>query len=88
MYDAWLSAALDENRWRRVNVSYLVALVRARVKFLNGQAEEFQPEKPDEGLTSSQALLIFAAIQAPSHVIFGMSHLSVRFHGGHLGRVL
>ena len=34
-----------EGRWRRVNAPHLVALVKAGVKFPNGQAEMFRPEE-------------------------------------------
>ena len=36
-----------EKHWRRVNVPHLVVLVKAGVKFPDGQAEMFQLEAPD-----------------------------------------
>ena len=37
-----------EKRWRRVNAPHLVALVRAGVKFPDGQAEMLQVDDPSE----------------------------------------
>ena len=53
-----------ENRRRRVNTPHLVALVRADVKFPNGQAEMFQSEKPDDDSFFWQTPSIFAASKA------------------------
>jgi putative transposase len=39
-----------EQRWRKVNAPYLVALVAAGVEFPNGRAEMFQPEPAAEDL--------------------------------------
>ena len=41
-----------QKRWRRVNAPHLVALVKAGVKFPNGQAEMFSSEPPPEELVT------------------------------------
>lgn len=57
-----------EKRWRRVNAPHLVALVRAGVKFPNGQAEMFQSERSDDCLFTHTPS-IFAASEALIHNI-------------------
>jgi hypothetical protein len=39
-----------EERWRRVNAPHLVPLVRAGVKFPNGQAQMLQVDASEESL--------------------------------------
>ena len=62
-----LSAA--EKRWRRVNAPHLVALVKAGVKFPDGQAKMFQSEKPDDHSLFSQTPSVFAASEVSIHNI-------------------
>ena len=57
-----------EGRWRRVNAPHLVALVKAGVKFPNGQAEMFQPEEASTDLFS-QTPSMFAAEEVLIHNI-------------------
>ena len=57
-----------EKRWRKVNAPHLVALVKAGVKFPDGQAEMFQLDKPyDDSLFSTSSL--FAATEVSIHNI-------------------
>jgi putative transposase len=59
-----------ERHWRRVNAPHLVALVRAGVKFPNGQAEMFQFQlKTSEDVLFNPAQLVYAASEAPIHNI-------------------
>jgi transposase-like protein len=58
-----------EKRWRRLNAPHLVALVKAGVKFPNGQAKMFQSEKPDDRILFSQAPSVFAANETSIHNI-------------------
>ena len=59
-----------ERHWRRVNAPHLVALVRAGVKFPNGQAEMFQfQSKTTEDVLLNPAQLVYAANQTPIHNI-------------------
>ena len=59
-----------ERHWRRINAPHLVALVRAGVKFPNGQAEMFQFQlKTAEDVLFSPAQLVYAANEAPIHNI-------------------
>jgi len=58
-----------EKRWRRVNASHLVALVRAGVTFPNGEAQMLQSEKLEDGLLFSQTPSIFAASEMLIHNI-------------------
>ena len=59
-----------ENHWRRVNAPHLVALVKAGVKFPNGQAEMFQFQlKTSEDVLFNPAQLVYAASEAPIHNI-------------------
>jgi len=57
-----------EGRWRGVNAPHLGALVKAGVRFPNGQAEMFQPEESGTDLFS-QTLSMFAAEEVdPQHL--------------------
>ena len=59
-----------ERHWRRVNAPHLVALVRAGVKFPNGQAEMFQFQlKTSEDVLFNPPQLVYAASEAPIHNI-------------------
>ena len=59
-----------ERHWRRVNAPYLVALVRAGVKFPNGQAEMFQFQlKTSEDVLFNPAQLVYTASEASIHNI-------------------
>jgi putative transposase len=59
-----------ERHWRRVNAPHLVALVRAGVKFPNGQAEMFQfQSKTTEDVLFNPAQLVYAANQTSIHNI-------------------
>ncbi len=58
-----------EKRWRKVNAPHLVALVKAGVKFPDGQAEMFQLDKPDEDLLFSLTPSVFAATEVSIHNI-------------------
>jgi putative transposase len=59
-----------ERHWRRVNAPHLVALVRAGVKFPNGQADMFQFQlKTTEDVLFDPAQLVYAASEAPIHNI-------------------
>jgi transposase-like protein len=57
-----------EQRWRRVNAPHLVALVKAGVKFPNGQAEMFPLEPVDDSLFALTPS-VYAAEEAPIHNI-------------------
>ena len=57
-----------EQRWRRVNAPHLVALVRAGVKFPNGQAEMFPLEPSDDSLFA-RTPSVYAAKEVPIHNI-------------------
>jgi transposase-like protein len=60
----------SEGHWRRVNAPHLVALVRAGVKFPNGQADMFQFQlKTSEDVLFNPAQLAYAASEAPIHNI-------------------
>jgi transposase-like protein len=60
----------SEGHWRRVNAPHLVALVRAGVKFPNGQAEMFEFQlKTSEDVLFNPAQLAYAASEAPIHNI-------------------
>jgi transposase-like protein len=60
----------SEGHWRRVNAPHLVALVRAGVKFPNGQADMFQFQlKTSENVLFNPAQLAYAASEAPIHNI-------------------
>jgi transposase-like protein len=60
----------SEGHWRRVNAPHLVALVRAGVKFPNGQAEMFEFQlKTSENVLFNPAQLAYAASEAPIHNI-------------------
>ena len=56
-----------EKRWRRVNAPHLVALVKAGVKFPNGQAKMFQSKQAEDLFVP--APWIPAADQVPIHGI-------------------
>jgi len=59
-----------EKHWRRINAPHLVALVRAGVKFPNGQAEMFQFQlKTSEDVLFDPAQLVYAASEALIHNI-------------------
>ena len=58
-----------EKRWRRLNAPHLVSLVKAGVKFPNGQAEMFQSQKPNDALLFSQPLSIPVASDVLIHNI-------------------
>jgi transposase-like protein len=57
-----------QKRWRRVNAPHLVALVKAGVKFPNGQAEMFSSEPAPEELVSPIPGIL-AAREVPIHNI-------------------
>jgi putative transposase len=57
-----------EKRWRKVNAPHLVALVKAGVKFPNGQAEMFQPHPVPEDLFTPTPWIL-ATSQVPIHNI-------------------
>jgi putative transposase len=57
-----------EQRWRRVNAPHLVALVKAGVKFPDGQAEMFSLEPSDDSLMAHTPS-VHAAEEAPIHNI-------------------
>jgi putative transposase len=59
-----------ERHWRRVNAPHLVALVRAGVKFPNGQADmfQFQP-KTSQDVLFNPAQLVYTANQTSIHNI-------------------
>ncbi|MGB6910358.1 MAG: IS256 family transposase [Methyloceanibacter sp.] len=57
-----------EQRWRRVNAPHLVALVRAGVKFPNGQAEMFPLEPSDDSLFACTPS-VYAAEEVSIHNI-------------------
>jgi putative transposase len=60
----------SERHWRKVNAPHLVALVRAGVKFPNGQADMFQFQlKTSEDVLFNPAQLVYAASEAPIHNI-------------------
>jgi hypothetical protein len=58
-----------KKRWRRINAPHLVALVKAGVKFPNGESEMFQARKPDDCLLFSQAPSVLAASETSIHNI-------------------
>ncbi len=58
-----------EKRWRKVNAPQLVALVKAGVKFPDGQAETLQLEPPDDALLVSHIPAILAASEVSIHNI-------------------
>jgi len=58
-----------EKRWRKVNASHLVALVRAGVPFPNGEAQMFQSHVPQDDSLFSQAPSVFAACEMLIHNI-------------------
>lgn len=60
-----------EKRWRKVNAPHLVALVKAGVKFPNGQAETLRLplQKPDDALLVSHIPAILAASEVSIHNI-------------------
>jgi len=64
---------LTEQHWRKVNAPRLVALVRAGVKFPNGQAEMFSSGPSDEPLFAPNPS-VYAAVDVPIHNI--RQHLS------------
>jgi hypothetical protein len=51
-----------EKRWRRVNAPHLVALVRAGVKFPDGQAQMLQVD-PSEDRLFAQTPSVYAATE-------------------------
>lgn len=55
-----------EKRWRGVYVPDLVALVKAAVKFPNGQAKMFLSERPHDRVLLSQASSMFGANETQS----------------------
>ena len=57
-----------EQRWRRINAPHLAALVKAGVKFPNGQAEMFLLEPSDDSLFT-RAPSVYAAEEVPIHNI-------------------
>ena len=58
----------SEKRWRKLNAPHLVALVKAGVKFPNGQAEMFQPQPVPEDLFTPTPWIL-ATSQVPIHNI-------------------
>jgi hypothetical protein len=52
-----------EKRWRRVNAPHLVALVRAGVKFPDGQAQMLQVDDPSEDRLFAQTPSGYAATE-------------------------
>ena len=52
-----------EKRWRRVNAPHLVALVRAGVKFPDGQAQMLQVDDPSENRLFAQTPSVYAATE-------------------------
>ena len=52
-----------EKRWRKVNAPHLVALVRAGVKFPDGQAEMLQVDDHSEDCLFVQTPSIYAATE-------------------------
>jgi putative transposase len=57
-----------EQRWRRVNAPHLVALVKAGVKFPDGQAEMFSLEPPEASLFARPPS-VYAAEEVSIHNI-------------------
>jgi transposase-like protein len=57
-----------EERWRKVNAPHLIALVRAGVKFPDGQAEMLRSEPAYDDLFT-QAPSVYAACEVPVHNI-------------------
>jgi transposase-like protein len=57
-----------EHGWRRVNAPHLAALVKAGVKFPNGQAEMFPLEPSDDSLFA-RSLSVYAAEEVLIHKI-------------------
>jgi len=57
-----------EQHWRKVNAPHLVALVRAGVKFPNGQAETLPLEPSDDSLFA-RTPSVYAAEEVPIHNI-------------------
>jgi putative transposase len=57
-----------EQRWRRVNAPHLVALVKAGVKFPNGQTEMFPLESSDDSLFA-RTPSVYAVEDVPIHNI-------------------
>jgi hypothetical protein len=60
---------IAEKCWRKVNAPHLVALVKAGVKFPDGQAEMFQLDMPDDDLLFSLTPSVFAATEVSIHNI-------------------
>jgi transposase-like protein len=52
-----------EERWRRVNAPHLVALVRAGVKFSDGEAQMLQVDDPSEDRLFAQTPSVYAATE-------------------------
>jgi putative transposase len=52
-----------EQRWRRVNAPHLVALVRAGVKFPDGEAQMLQLDDPSEDRLFAQTPSVYAATE-------------------------
>ena len=49
-----------EEHWRRLNAPHLVALVKAGVKFTDGEAEMFQSEPTQEEMFSQNPSILAA----------------------------
>ena len=52
-----------EQHWRRVNAPHLVALVRAGVKFSDGEAQMLQVDDPSEDRLFAQTPSVYAATE-------------------------